>query len=98
VLSCGSEETSKAPVLTTQTHDIDVGTMPDFVGFELDYLGDQTGISYDLWEQIGQQTWERVSSGDEWGTGWIFPEEGCWRFEVSRDDSLIATLVIAVTS
>jgi hypothetical protein len=26
--------------------------------------------------------------GEEWGTGWIFPEEGCWSIELRRDDSV----------
>jgi hypothetical protein len=33
----------------------------------------------------GGSNWERP--GDEWGTGWTFPEVGCWTFEVHRGDS-----------
>jgi hypothetical protein len=44
----------------------------------------------------GASTWERVPGGDEWGTGWSFPQDGCWRFELSRDNTVIATLDVAV--
>lgn len=27
-------------------------------------------------------TWNRP--GAEWGTGWVFPEPGCWRIHVTR--------------
>ena len=33
--------------------------------------------------------WNRP--GDEWGTGWTFPEAGCWTFRIRRGDDL-ATL------
>lgn len=26
--------------------------------------------------------------GEEWGTGWIFPEAGCWSIELRRGDSI----------
>lgn len=33
----------------------------------------------------GGSNWDRP--GEEWGTGWTFPEVGCWIFEVRRGDS-----------
>jgi len=33
-------------------------------------------------ERHGGSNWDRP--GDEWGTGWEFPESGCWRFSVRR--------------
>jgi hypothetical protein len=30
--------------------------------------------------------WDRP--GDEWGTGWVFPEPGCWSIEVERGDAV----------
>lgn len=39
--------------------------------------------------------WERVPGGEEWGTGWILPEAGCWRIEISRDQTVIATFDLA---
>ncbi len=41
----------------------------------------------------GGSNWERP--GDEWDTGWTFPEPGCWTFEISRGPST-ATLRIRV--
>lgn len=26
--------------------------------------------------------------GEEWGTGWVFPESGCWSIELERGDSV----------
>ena len=26
--------------------------------------------------------------GEEWGTGWVFPEAGCWSMELRRGDSV----------
>ena len=33
----------------------------------------------------GGSNWQRP--GDEWGTGWTFPEVGCWTLVVHRGDS-----------
>ncbi|MBN6052369.1 hypothetical protein JYK22_10545, partial [Nonomuraea sp. RK-328] len=33
-------------------------------------------------EQHGGSTWKRP--GDEWGTGFVFPKPGCWRFDLTR--------------
>jgi hypothetical protein len=33
--------------------------------------------------------WNRP--GDGWGTGWTFPEAGCWRFQIRRGNDM-ATL------
>jgi len=35
-------------------------------------------------EAYGGSSW--VKPGDEWGTGFIFPEAGCWRVHAQRDD------------
>ena len=35
-------------------------------------------------EAHGGSTW--VKPGDEWGTGFIFPETGCWRIHAQRAD------------
>ncbi len=32
-------------------------------------------------------TWDS-HPGDEWGTGWVFPEAGCWSLELRRGESL----------
>lgn len=45
------------------------------------------GVSLDAdWgpEPHSGSNWNRP--GDEWGTGWTFPESGCWTFELSRGD------------
>jgi hypothetical protein len=39
--------------------------------------------------------WERP--GDEWGTFFALPSEGCWRMEVRRSDAISAVSVAAVT-
>ncbi|HLU71997.1 MAG TPA: hypothetical protein VKZ82_07440 [Nonomuraea sp.] len=33
-------------------------------------------------QEHGGSSWRRP--GDEWGTGWVFPEPGCWKVELSR--------------
>ncbi|MEV0198121.1 hypothetical protein [Nonomuraea sp. NPDC050691] len=33
-------------------------------------------------EQHGGSTWKRP--GEEWGTGFVFPKPGCWRFDLTR--------------
>lgn len=40
----------------------------------------------------GGSNWDRVLGGEEWDTGWILPEAGCWRIELSRGQTVIATL------
>ena len=35
-------------------------------------------------EAYGGSSW--VKPGDEWGTGFIFPEAGCWGVHAQRDD------------
>ena len=44
-------------------------------------------------ESHGGSSWRRP--GDEWGTGWIFPEAGCWSFLLGRGDAT-ATLTADV--
>jgi hypothetical protein len=34
-------------------------------------------------EAHGGSNWDRP--GDEWGTGWVFDEPGCWRIHLARD-------------
>jgi hypothetical protein len=34
-------------------------------------------------EQHSSSTWTRP--GEEWGTGWVFPEPGCWTITLTRD-------------
>lgn len=36
-------------------------------------------------ERHGWSTYDRP--GDEWGTGYLFPEPGCWRLHLQRDDA-----------
>jgi hypothetical protein len=33
----------------------------------------------------GSSNWDRA--GDEWGTGWTFPETGCWSLRLQRGDA-----------
>jgi hypothetical protein len=33
-------------------------------------------------EDHGGSSWRRP--GHEWGTGWVFPEAGCWKVELTR--------------
>ncbi|MEU4571629.1 hypothetical protein ACBI99_41795 [Nonomuraea sp. ATR24] len=33
-------------------------------------------------EEHSGSSWRRP--GREWGTGWVFPEPGCWKVELSR--------------
>jgi hypothetical protein len=44
-------------------------------------------------EPHGGSTFERP--GDEWGTGWSFPEPGCWTITATRADSS-AYLIVRV--
>lgn len=46
----------------------------------------------------GASSWDRVPGGDEWGTGWVIPQEGCWRFELSRANVVVATLDVLAAS
>ncbi|MGA5757248.1 hypothetical protein [Nonomuraea bangladeshensis] len=34
-------------------------------------------------EEHGGSNWRRP--GQEWGTGFVFPERGCWKVELTRD-------------
>ncbi|MEU6790248.1 hypothetical protein ABZ907_00995 [Nonomuraea wenchangensis] len=34
-------------------------------------------------EEHGGSNWQRP--GQEWGTGFVFPERGCWKVELTRD-------------
>lgn len=43
----------------------------------------------------GGSNWDRP--GQEWGTGWLFPEPGCWTFHIQRGEAT-ATLKISVTA
>ena len=36
----------------------------------------------------GGSSWDRP--GDEWGTGWTFPETGCWSLRLHRGDASAA--------
>ena len=46
----------------------------------------ETSIDPDWGPEIhGGSNWDRP--GHEWGTGWTFPEVGCWTFEIHRGDS-----------
>ena len=44
-------------------------------------------------EAHGSSNWNRP--GDEWGTGWTFPQAGCWTFRINRGDDS-ATLDVDV--
>ncbi|GIH25003.1 hypothetical protein Aph01nite_33130 [Acrocarpospora phusangensis] len=33
-------------------------------------------------EEHGDSNWERP--GEEWGTGFVFPKAGCWKFHLTR--------------
>jgi hypothetical protein len=46
-------------------------------------------------EPHGGSNWDRP--GEEWGTGWLFPEPGCWTFHIQRGGEATATLTISVT-
>ena len=45
-------------------------------------------------EAYGGSSW--VKPGDEWGTGFIFPEAGCWGVHAQRDD-LVGDLYLLVS-
>lgn len=59
----------------------------DAVGPEGDMLSPDWGPAPHL-----GSNWARP--GDEWGTGWIFPEPGCWTFRVRRAGEVVATLAV----
>lgn len=53
---------------------------------------DDTTIEPDWGPEIhGGSNW--VRPGDEWGTGWTFPEVGCWTFQVRRGESIASLSV-----
>lgn len=51
-------------------------------------LGPDGSIVPPIWGPEGHigSNWDRP--GDEWGTGWVFPEPGCWSIEVRRGDTV----------
>ncbi len=42
----------------------------------------------------GGSNWQRP--GDEWGTNFIFPTQGCWQLQVTRGTDLIASVWLSV--
>ncbi len=53
--------------------------------FSVEAHGPEGAVVRPFWQQehLGSM-WNRP--GDEWGTGWEFPEPGCWTFLLSRGD------------
>lgn len=51
-------------------------------------LGPDGSVVPPVWGPEGHigSNWDRP--GDEWGTGWVFPETGCWSIEVRRGDAV----------
>ena len=53
----------------------------------LDAAGPGGAAVQPIWgpEPHGSSNWDRP--GDEWGTGWLFPNPGCWTITATRDGS-----------
>lgn len=51
-------------------------------------LGPDGSTVEPVWGPEGHisSNWDRP--GDEWGTGWVFPETGCWSIEIKRGDAV----------
>jgi hypothetical protein len=55
--------------------------------FRIEAVGPNGVTIQSNWEPTGHlgSNWERP--GDEWDTGWTFPEVGCWTFQIQGGDS-----------
>ncbi len=52
-------------------------------------LGPDESSVTPIWGPDGPRSsnWD-THPGEEWGTGWVFPEAGCWSMELRRGDSV----------
>lgn len=52
-------------------------------------LGPNESTVTPMWGPDGPRSsnWD-AHPGEEWGTGWVFPEAGCWSMELRRGDSV----------
>ncbi|MGH8946355.1 MAG: hypothetical protein ACRDVL_09405, partial [Acidimicrobiia bacterium] len=60
-------------------------------------LGPNGSTVTPIWgpESHASSSWDS-HPGDEWGTGWVFPEAGCWSVELRRDDGSVAYLDVDI--
>ena len=60
-------------------------------------LGPNGSSTTPIWGPEGHasSSWDD-HPGEEWGTGWTFPESGCWSIELSREDGSIAYLDVEI--
>lgn len=60
-------------------------------------LGPDGSTATPIWGPEGHasSSWDD-HPGEEWGTGWIFADAGCWSIELSRDDGSVAYLDVEI--